>query len=390
MEIRHPPAQLQPRDLSTLFLDLYASVTNQTGLGGFLARICTILGANLASISLADHESGRWRHVESFPADAASIKVYETHYAQGDPVKGELLRQPPNRFYTAAELGSKIVPEAYTIWNRRKRKAGYGDLCVTHFHLDEHYTCMIGFARKHADPAFTRDDISMLDLLMSHIVQVLSIHARIDRLRILADIAQEQFAQLGAGCVTLNADGRVNFINSVARDLLRSANGIHLRDGMLHLSDESANARLHQLQKTCITVSRLPTVMGGNVLAAPRANALPLNIVVLSYRNEQAPRAAIIQASHAIVLIFDPARPHAAPSTILRELYAFSECEATVCWRLANGESLDEIAAAEGVSKETVRSQLKRIFMKTGTKRQTELVRLVLTGPATIGGLPGN
>ena len=46
----------------------------------------------------------------------------------------------------------------------------------------------------------------------------------------------------------------------------------------------------------------------------------------------------------------------------------------------AGGHSLEEAAGHRGVTMNTARSQLKQIFFKTGTSRQSEVVRLVLTG----------
>lgn len=48
---------------------------------------------------------------------------------------------------------------------------------------------------------------------------------------------------------------------------------------------------------------------------------------------------------------------------------------------LAEGKTLDRVAEERGVSRETVRFQLKAIYAKTGTSRQAELARLVLTAP---------
>jgi DNA-binding CsgD family transcriptional regulator len=49
---------------------------------------------------------------------------------------------------------------------------------------------------------------------------------------------------------------------------------------------------------------------------------------------------------------------------------------------LSRGLSLEQAADQRGVSLNTARGQLKRIFSKTQTNRQAELVRLVLQGPA--------
>ena len=58
-------------------------------------------------------------------------------------------------------------------------------------------------------------------------------------------------------------------------------------------------------------------------------------------------------------------------------LFGLTRREARVASALATGLQLQEIAALHGVGMGTVRSQLKSIFVKTGTNRQPELVALL-------------
>jgi DNA-binding CsgD family transcriptional regulator len=66
----------------------------------------------------------------------------------------------------------------------------------------------------------------------------------------------------------------------------------------------------------------------------------------------------------------------------LSQLYGLSRAEARVIALLAKGHRLDQSAEMLGVAYETVRKHLKQVFGKTGTDRQAELVRLLVTGPA--------
>lgn len=66
----------------------------------------------------------------------------------------------------------------------------------------------------------------------------------------------------------------------------------------------------------------------------------------------------------------------------LADEHGLTRSEAEVAAYLAQGISLDEIAGKKSASINTVRTQLKSIFAKTGTGRQGELVSLVLNGPA--------
>ncbi len=68
----------------------------------------------------------------------------------------------------------------------------------------------------------------------------------------------------------------------------------------------------------------------------------------------------------------------------LRKLYALTQAEVELVELLCDGWSLEEAATQRGVTMNTARSQLKQIFFKTGTSRQSELVRLVLAGIAGI------
>ena len=71
--------------------------------------------------------------------------------------------------------------------------------------------------------------------------------------------------------------------------------------------------------------------------------------------------------------------------------YRITPAESRVLMMLAQGMLLQETADALGVSLPTVKTHLAHVFAKTGTKRQTDLVRLVMSAfapAATVSGHP--
>ena len=58
----------------------------------------------------------------------------------------------------------------------------------------------------------------------------------------------------------------------------------------------------------------------------------------------------------------------------LRQLYGFTAQEARIASQLSSGCTVEEISACLGIQTNTVRMHLKKIFDKTGTSRQTQLV----------------
>ena len=78
----------------------------------------------------------------------------------------------------------------------------------------------------------------------------------------------------------------------------------------------------------------------------------------------------------AVVLLrqnpsFDPVK---LPAICPEQLFALTPAELRLCNALRGGISLKACAREWGLSYDTLRTQLKRIFLKTGARRQTELV----------------
>ena len=66
----------------------------------------------------------------------------------------------------------------------------------------------------------------------------------------------------------------------------------------------------------------------------------------------------------------------------LRSLYSLSDAETRVALAMLVTPDPGEVAKRCFISLHTVRSHLKAIFAKTGTKGQAELIKRLLVGPA--------
>ncbi|MCC6452617.1 MAG: helix-turn-helix transcriptional regulator [Acidobacteria bacterium] len=85
-----------------------------------------------------------------------------------------------------------------------------------------------------------------------------------------------------------------------------------------------------------------------------------------------------------IIFLCDPERSVRVSEAVLRKLYDLTPAEAAVASRLAKGESVEQICDHLTITANTCRTHLKRIYSKTSTSRQGELISLILTSIATI------
>jgi DNA-binding CsgD family transcriptional regulator len=84
------------------------------------------------------------------------------------------------------------------------------------------------------------------------------------------------------------------------------------------------------------------------------------------------------------VFVSDPdSRSKTAPE-VLGHLYDLTPAESRVVALLLEGNSIEGAAERLAIRPLTARTHLKRVFQKTGVTRQSDLVRLVMSGPSLL------
>jgi len=115
-------------------------------------------------------------------------------------------------------------------------------------------------------------------------------------------------------------------------------------------------------------------------LCVLRCHRQPLLLTVAPFLP---PRGRPVLSPCAIVMVADP-ESRRLSRDLLRQLFDLTPAEASVAQALARGEALDDIAAELAVTLATVKSHLQRLFRKTGTRRQGELVAMLHRSPAVL------
>lgn len=97
----------------------------------------------------------------------------------------------------------------------------------------------------------------------------------------------------------------------------------------------------------------------------------------------QAPHDASHNAFHVIMALNDSHQNNELNPDLVRK-YELTEKEQVVLRGLIHGNSIKDIASGHHVSENTVKTHLKSIFRKTGTKSQTAVVGMILTHESQI------
>ncbi|MNJ75288.1 Bacterial regulatory protein, luxR family [compost metagenome] len=86
-----------------------------------------------------------------------------------------------------------------------------------------------------------------------------------------------------------------------------------------------------------------------------------------------------------VVYVRDAVGKSLASNTVTAQLYNLTPAETGLALELANGLSLEEASERLNIRRNTARAHLRSIFSKTGVRRQTELVRIMLNSVVALG-----
>lgn len=253
----------------------------------------------------------------------------------------------------------------------RERGAGY--MAGTLIPNPSGDTIGFAFQRHHDGGPVPRETIAALDRLRPHLARASMIAFRLgfERARAQADALQA----LGLPGAVLRGTGKVFAANASFEALMPSL--VQDRARRVTLTDVAADGLL------ATALATLPDGAARSVksIAITAADGrLPMVAHLVPVRRS----ASDVFAQAVALLLITPVDRAAVPTAeVLQGLFDLTPAEARVARAIGGAQSIDMLAAGQGVSRETVRSQLKMVLAKTGLRRQSELVSL-LAGAARI------
>lgn len=208
------------------------------------------------------------------------------------------------------------------------------------------------------------------------------VHARAVAVATERDALFEALGRRGLGAVTLDRRGAPISVNRRAADLMRASGALSLSPSRLMPATDAGALRLRE--SIAVSVGEMeqgrkaPTVAlaltaadgdgGLDVRLCPVGTALPQDGV---------------RAPAFVVFLQDPHRDLSPDIRANARRFALTPVETELACLLADGRQLDAAAKHLRISIHTARKYVQRIFSKTGTCRQADLVRLMISGAST-------
>lgn len=172
------------------------------------------------------------------------------------------------------------------------------------------------------------------------------------------------------GLVVLTERGLVVHANEAARAMV-AAGVLSIWNGQLCAAASADTRALRSAVATCAREA------SASLIRLDGADARRPLTVTLS-RIRSATSGAGRGGGPLVVAVLRAESPAALPEPMLQALFGLTMAEARLAREVMQGDGLQACARRLGVAANTARTHLNRVFEKTGTKRQAELVRLLL------------
>jgi DNA-binding CsgD family transcriptional regulator len=228
---------------------------------------------------------------------------------------------------------------------------------------------------------YGQEDAAAVKTLLPHLAIAFRISHRLRAADLRNEAAAAALDRLDNGVVLLDAATRIAFANRTAEILLDGNNGLRVTTDGLSAADAAVDARLRHLIASCVWDGSARGGTGRAVDVPRGRDRAPLHILVAPCGGPAAQEGSdwLLHARPtAMLLITDPERDRLARKDELRRRFGLTAAEADVAFEIVRGDGREATAARLGISVTTASTHLTHIFEKTGTRRQAELVRLLL------------
>lgn len=225
--------------------------------------------------------------------------------------------------------------------------------------------------RAHDAGDFSQAQLDRLAVYSRHLVQAARLRARLGELEIRRAAAQGALEHLPYGVLWIDATQRIIWMSPSTHACLDPTDTLYTRSQRLHCTDLKDQERLQQaLKRATGTVCR-----AGDYFALPRRKRVGTWVVSVIPGELPEDYASRQRGPFALVILQDGAGPTLPHQKQLQLLHDLTPAEARLALGLLQDLTPAEYAERHCLSLATVKTHLQHLFLKTGVRRQAELVR---------------
>ncbi|HLA78172.1 MAG TPA: helix-turn-helix transcriptional regulator [Vicinamibacteria bacterium] len=360
---------------------LYAAVGSEPDLREVLATVARHLHSDFVAIHEYDHRRRQARAIPIHNFEQRWHRAYVDHFSRVNVwmINGRHTIRPGG-----LTLSHEMYPEGrlgQTEWYADfLRPQGLRHSMGAVLSTDQDFSTTMAFMRGPRPGHYGEPEVTFVRNISSHLRQALRLHRRLAEAQAQTAAVSHALDRFPMAVVLVDGRGGVVAMNRAGSELLGEGDGLSLAVDRLVANGREARALRALLTGAIETTLGRSAQGGGGLLVERPSGRRPLQVWVTPLPRD--PHGFGVRGALAAVFVSEPERGHPLSPECLAGLHDLTAAESRLASLLAQGQDLKQAAETLALSLHTVRTQLRSVFLKTGTRRQAELVHLLLSGPA--------
>jgi DNA-binding CsgD family transcriptional regulator len=322
-------------------------------------------------------------------SDAAAVREYFSVWRHRNILVNNTKAWRPGSVETDRQMVSRSDLERSDYFNEYMKHYDADRVLRLSLLTEDRVHQSISLSRHDSIGEYQAPDVELGQRLMPHLQRAARIGWQVQRADLIRSATAELMEDNPVGVVLFNRDGRVAFANRAARAMAARGDAFVIRQGKVIGLSLDNDRQLRQLigaalAHTLAHIEEVGSPRGGVARLKRKSGARdyvvtagPLAVGVSSLKGV---------APAGFLLVSDSEAGYLPRRAMLQRAFNLTGTEARLAIELAGGHSIERAAEALDIRISTARWHLAALFRKTGTTRQTELIRVLLLLPWKDGG----
>lgn len=358
----------QHEQLLSLCEGFYDAALDPSAWSDVLARVASCLGAVGADLHLLDDDVLRCNYMGVQPSEL--LKEYSSNFLNREPRSLALRELAPGQVVTDLHIVDTKTMRQHPYYTQFLVRAGLGHCIAAAPVNDAHHRAYFGVHLPPAMGAPSDEMLALVKAMQPHLGRAVSAQFRMMDAELRNHVYSDVLDRLTCGVAILNGAGKLMLCNAAAQTELDRGQTLKLVHERLTATHSGDGRKLHSLITEALTRRELRG--GAMVVRGPDARAFGVTVDATS----DAFRASTGGAAYVYITELN-ARPAQSGHRQVREMFGFTPAETRIAVGLADGLSVQDVASRVGVTYESARFTLKRVYEKLCVHKQGELVAVI-------------
>lgn len=366
---------------SRLIGEIYEASLDDSRWERVMEAVATSFDCVSALIRILDPDHSKVDIAFTYGFTEAARRDYADHFVHIDPFVSALNARPVGYLGISQEILSdrELIRTEY-----------YNDYMRPHarFHLaggfivrEQGRVVQLALQRERQTGLFDSSELQTLGMLAGHIKRSFHFSRLIRQSRLLETSLSQSLERISIPVILLSQGLTVTYMNPAAEILIDESKDVFIANNRVIFSDSGFASRLKRQIADNRHASDSSSAPGNSAVHAAVTGELKVVTAPLPAADALEITATTGIQADTLLFLSRSGDGKTLDPAILRSLYGLTVAEARLVGQLAGGMLPDAIRERFQLSRNTLKTQLRSIFRKTGVHNQADLQRLVLSGP---------